>query len=305
MAGMVQGTLQKTVSFMPTQSDENPSFRRQLSSLSRLDLRKHSIDELVERIQELLEGQTLRCLEFAPGLLLYRGITGQRPSYLSEVSYPPAHRVQHDQRANRAGEPVFYCSATWHPPFFEAHVQPDDHIVIARWQTQKPLRIVSFGYANVCTDDPHTDREHALRRALRQLPDDTRALAGFLTRAFTRTVDDDSAHHYRMSIAIAEACQLGTAFDGLLYPSAAMPSPAHNLALHRSCLDEEKLALHYVEYLRVNGIGTETIDVCSLDFARHTEPDGRLQWLRQPGNWVLREGATATDCHFEQGRWHK
>jgi hypothetical protein len=210
-------------------TDTTAQVKHRLASLRHLDLRQHSIEDLTVRVRELLEGQPLRCLEFAPGLLLYRGIPcEQLPERLADVSYPPAELVRHDQRANRAGVPMFYCSATWHPPFFEAGVQPGDGIVISRWQTQAPLRILSFGYADTCADDPNSDRETALRRALANLPTPTREVAEFLTNTFTKTVHDDNQHHYRLSIAVAEACQLGQAFDGLLYPSAAMPSPAHN-----------------------------------------------------------------------------
>ena len=280
--------------------------QHRLASLRHLDLRRHSIDELTGRIQELLEGQVLRRLEFAPGLLLYRGVPcAELPHWLAEVSYPPASCVQHDQRANRAGVPMFYCSATWHPPFFEARVQPGDHIIISRWRTQQPLGLLSFGYADVCSDDPHTNRDHALRRALARLSAPAREVATFLTRAFTRTVADDRRHHYRLSIAIAEACQLGQSFDGLLYPSAAMASPAHNLALHPSCLDTGKLTLDYVEYLQVKHVApdTDTLEVRSLDIARQVGADGRLHWLGQPGNWVLRENSTAADCWLAAGEW--
>ncbi|MDB5270750.1 MAG: hypothetical protein JWP58_3790 [Hymenobacter sp.] len=278
----------------------------QLASLRRLDLRRHSIDELVVRVRELLDGQPLRCLTLAPGRLLYRGITGEElPARLADVSYPPPEAVRHDQRANRAGVPMFYCSATWHPPFFEARVQPGDGIVISRWQTRQPLRILSFGYADTCADDPHSDREKALHEALAQVPAETRALATFLTRTFTRAVADDNPHHYRLSIAVAEACQLGQAFDGLLYPSAAMASPAHNLALHPGCLDAGKLTLDYVEQLRVHYVSpnTDVLDVRSLDIAHRVGPDGRLEWQGRPGNWVLREGSTAADCWLQNGEW--
>ncbi len=284
------------------------SVQHQLASLRHLDLRRHSIEDLTERVRALLQGQPLRCLEFAPGLLLYRGIPSEElPLRLADVSYPPAERVLANQRANRAGQPLFYCSATWHPPFFEARVQPGDRIIISRWRTRQPLRILSFGYADICADDPHTDRDQALRRALAQLPDPTRRVATFLTNAFTRTVGDDNRHHYRLSIAIAiaEACRLGSAFDGLLYPSAAMQSPAHNLALHPSCLDRGQLTLDYVEHLRVNRItpDTDTIDVHSLDIACQAAADGRLRWLGQPGNWVLREGSAARACRLLGSQW--
>jgi hypothetical protein len=281
--------------------------KRQLASLRQLDLRQHSIEDLTARVQALLECQPLRCLEFAPGLLLYRGIPCEElPLRLADVWYPPAERVLHDQRANRAHQPLFYCSATWHPPFFEAHVQPGDRIVISRWRTQRPLRILSFGYADRGADDPHADRDRALRRALAQLPAPARQVAAFLTHAFTKSVHDDNRHHYRLSIAIAEACQLGHAFDGLLYPSAAMSSPAHNLALHPSCLDTGQLTLDYEEHLRVRQVtpDTDTLEVQSLDIARGTDPDGRLCWLGQPGNWVLRESSTAHECQLRDGQWH-
>ncbi|QKG53432.1 RES domain-containing protein [Hymenobacter sp. BRD67] len=280
--------------------------KHRIASLQHLDLRRYSIDELVARVRELLEGQSLRCLTLATGRLLYRGILGEAlPERLADVSYPPAAAVRHDQRANRAGEPMFYCSATWHPPFFEARVQPGDGIVISRWQTRQPLRILSFGYADTCADDPHSDREKALRQALAQLPAETRDLATFLTSTFTKTVADDNRHHYRLSIAVAEACQLGQSFDGLLYPSAAMASPAHNLALHPNCLDAGKLTLDYVEHLRVHQVSpdTDVLDVRSLDIAHCAGPDGYLHWQGRPGNWVLREGSTAADCWLQNGVW--
>lgn len=291
---------------MNTSPTAAATLKRRLASLRHLDLRRHSIDELVLRVRELLEGQPLRCLTLAPGRLLYRGILCETvPASLAEVSYPPAHAVRRDQRANRAGTAMFYCSATWHPPFFEAHVQPGDGIVIGRWHTRQPLRILSFGYADNAVDDPHADREKALRQALTQLPAETRALAAFLTSTFSKTVADDNRHHYRLSIAVAEACQLGQAFDGLLYPSAAMASPAHNLALHPGCVDAGKLTLDYVEHLRVHHVSpdTDVLDVRSLDIARRAGPDGRLQWQGRPGNWVLREGSAATDCWLQHGHW--
>ncbi|GAB3845341.1 hypothetical protein GCM10028822_03650 [Hymenobacter terrigena] len=77
-----------------------------------------------------------------------------------------------------------------------------------------------------------------------------------------------------------------------------MASPAHNLALHPSCLDAGKLTLDYVEHLRVQHVSpdTDVLDVHSLNIARAAGPNGRLQWLGRPGNWVLREGRAATDC---------
>jgi hypothetical protein len=182
-------------------------------------------------------------------------------------------------------------------------VQPGDTIVISRWQSRQPLRIASFGYADICADDPHSDREKALRLALGQLPDAVRPIAEFLTGTFTKTVLDDNRHHYRLSVAVAEACRLGQDFDGLLYPSAAMPSLAHNLALHPDCVDKEMLQLQYVELLTVRRVEPELIDVVSHDFANEWHPDGQLKWLGQPGNWVLREGGTATDCVCRGGEW--
>ncbi|HEX8429064.1 RES domain-containing protein [Hymenobacter sp.] len=272
---------------------------RQLRRLRHLNYRRYSIDLLLGRVRRLLASSAVRCLELPAGTLVYRGVTCQEPpQQVKDVSYPPPERVSHDQRANRAGVPMFYASATWHPPFFEAGVQPNDEILITRWISRQPLRLVSFHAADQCTDDPHSNRDEALRHVLDLLPSPVRPTAAFLTKAFTRPVAEDKHHHYRLSIAVAEACELGHAYDGLLYPSAAMPSLAHNLALHPSCLDTGKLELQYVEHLRVNHVGTESLDVRSLDFANSYDANGRLQWLGQPGNWVLREGGTVMSCKF-------
>jgi hypothetical protein len=289
---------------MPSsQPDTRPPAAKEISqkiaALKKLDLRKHSIDDLIPRVQEILTGHALRCIEFEPGLVLYRGIPSKElPQRFCDVSYPPTERVSNDQRANRAGNPMFYCSATWHPPFFEAGVKPGDHIIISRWQTRKPLRIAGFGYADISADDPHSDREEALRKALQLLPESERHVVEFLTGCFTQPVSSDEQHQYRLSIALTEAFKLGEQFDGLLYPSAAMPSPSHNLALHPRCIDEQKLVLQYVEHMSVNRVETETIDVSSLNFARGVGPDEELKWLGQAGNWVLREGAKTSSYCF-------
>jgi hypothetical protein len=280
---------------LPTEAD----IRRALKRLHHLSLRRHSIELLSGRVRRLLTGQVARCLQLPAGTLVYRGVPCQElPSRVQQVSYPPPERVAHNQRANRAGVPIFYASATWHPPFFEAGVQPNDEILISRWISRQPLRLISFHPADQCPDDPHADRDQALRHVLSQLPSPTRAAATFLTKAFTRPVSADTAHHYRLSIAVAEACELGSSFDGLLYPSAAMPSLAHNLALHPSCLDTGKLELQYVEHLRVRHVGTETLRVHSLNFTSHFDADGTLHWTGKPSNWLLREGGTQLPCTF-------
>jgi hypothetical protein len=269
---------------------------QKIAAIQQLDLRKEAIDDLVPKMRELLSGTALRCLDFEPGLLLYRGTPcDQLPKRFADVSYPPPEKVTKDQRANRAGVPMFYCSATWHPPFFESHVKPGDEVIISRWRTQKPLRIAGFSYADSCADDPHSDREESLHKALEYLPKAERSLAEFLIGCFTQPVGPGEEYKYRLSIALTEAFQLGEQFDGLLYPSAAMPSPSHNLALHPRCIDEQKLALQYVEHLSVNRVETETIDVCSLNFARGVAPGEKLEWLDRSGNWILREGADSKE----------
>ncbi len=286
------------MSVPPTLATE-AAIRRQLRRLRHLSCRRHSIDLLATRMRQVLTEPAVRCLELPAGTLVYRGVPFEKlPGRVRDVSYPPPERVAHDQRANRAGVPMFYASATWHPPFFEAGVQPQDEILISRWISRQPLRLVSFHPADQSADDPHSDRDEALRHVLRQLPSPVRAASTFLTRIFTRPVSETNAHYYRLSIAVAEACALGSSFDGLLYPSAAMPSLNHNLALHPNCLDTGKLELQYVEHLRVNHVGTETLDVCSLNFTNRHDPDGTLHWLNQPGNWVLREGATTVSCEL-------
>lgn len=289
------------MSVQPPISATEAHIRRKLRKLRHASLRRHSITQLVGLVRQLLTAdQVLRCLELPAGTLVYRGVPCQElPCQIQHISYPPPERVAHDQRANRAGVPMFYASATWHPPFFEAGVQPNDEILISRWISRQPLRLVSFHPADQCPDDPHADRNQALRHVLARLPAPTRAAATFLTQAFTRPVSAGTAHHYRLSIAVAEACKLGSLFDGLLYPSAAMPSLAHNLALHPNCLDAGKLELQYVEHLRVRQVGTETLRVHSLNFANRFGPEGSLRWAGQPGNWVLREGGTQLPCAFE------
>src|ERR1700685_3259129 len=65
-------------------------------------------------------------------LTLYRGrICEQRPETTNHVSYPPADKVRRLGRANRVGQPMFYCCVGEFPVFFEVHAKAGDLIALS------------------------------------------------------------------------------------------------------------------------------------------------------------------------------
>src|SRR5712664_2383345 len=65
---------------------------------------------------------------------------------VGEISAPPPNKVKFDQRCNRAGEALFYCSTARNAPFFEVHAEVDDELVVSEWRTTTNMAVNHVGY---------------------------------------------------------------------------------------------------------------------------------------------------------------
>lgn len=98
-----------------------------IEKVRQLDFDTVTIDSLRELLHPLLIGFQLGTPAWQVGQIFFRGRTmNVRPKKISELSYPPAPLVASHGRANRPGKPMFYCSVTRDPVFFELHVKPGD-----------------------------------------------------------------------------------------------------------------------------------------------------------------------------------
>ncbi len=78
---------------------------------------------------------------------------------ISEISYPPAEYVTTFGRGNKIGQPMFYCAAHRHVPFFELNCSPGDHIVMSKWRTSPGLVLNHIGYTSETQETLSSNRE--------------------------------------------------------------------------------------------------------------------------------------------------
>ena len=125
-------------------SDED--FRDALETLRSIDLSAVSIDQMKEEIGVPLKGHAISVPIFDPGIKLYRAPKmTSLPSSLAEIGAPPPDKVLSDQRCNRAGESLFYCSSARNAPFFEVHAQVRDHLVLSECRTTAKMTVNHVG----------------------------------------------------------------------------------------------------------------------------------------------------------------
>lgn len=199
---------------------------------------------------------------------------------VSRIGAPPPQCVPHDQRCNRTGLPMFYCSGDVHTPLYELRYNAGDLLVLPEWRTTRELLTLHAGYSAAAFDT---------LGAGRPVPHDMEQQGGnttiqpFLAELFTLRVEDGNEHLYAASIAIAEVFLSGlrskrySSIDGIRYPSIAKRANGDNFAITvdfvRSGL--EFLCAHLV---RMNPFDDEGASGMCIDTAV-AAPEGGLMWL--------------------------
>src|SRR5690606_7877809 len=114
-------------------TDDNASAFLELKTM---DLTSISIDDLKPHIKRTTAGLVRRSALVDPGVRLYRAtkLGGENwPTDVSRLTYPEPALCLRDQRCNRAGRPLFYCSIGPNSTFFEIGAEVDDLVVLSRW----------------------------------------------------------------------------------------------------------------------------------------------------------------------------
>lgn len=284
-----------------------------MSIFTDAQLRTRDIDTLKRFLRYKLGGYRVAIMEFSADNLLYRGVAwSERPSLVSQLSYPPVDRVTEPGRLNRAGHSMFYASRGAPPVFFEMRTKPGDLVALSEWQVTEPLRMHHLGY-----------HEHALRRLggplrprlVQPIPNETKAnrrLRQKLSLAFTEDIGDDQKHRYKQPIAINELLFDGasplpsypegprtTEAAGTAYPAMRMTGAADNLAIRPEFVDRY-LRIRSVRYILV-----ETADEAARSYTlltlsmSHSFSDGAIIWE----DMQIPESQRRSRISFEQDKW--
>jgi hypothetical protein len=280
-----------------------------LKLIRNLDLRAVAIDEIKSLLPTLWRGYAFVAPILQAGISLYRlrSFDEDKPRNVSEISAPPPSKVHRNQRCNRAGESLFYCSTAINAPFFELHAQVGQNLVLSTWKTTRPLLVNRVGY---------TPSAFLALRAARDCPtwhaslesqgetEASRAVDEFLAEQFTTDVQPGDEYLYKLTVAFSEKLLHGGnfSFDGLLYPTIPMWGNADNLALTASATSGGLRFVH-AEYLKMKTVESPTMTFDTLDTATSVLEDGLLSWKGHPDQWTLRNRGDRLTLSNENGCW--
>lgn len=284
--------------------------KKAIKNIKELDLKSAEIDYIKELLTPVFKGFILGTPEFKPGkdsLVLYRGRTcGSKPTKISDLTYPPKEYIKTDQRVNRAGHPVFYCSTGRSAVFFELDVKPGDKIVVSKWKTTKELLVNNVGYTKLCFSDLKSNRECPTFGEINKgidIPQTNDLVKEFLSQEFSKIVPAGKEHLYKISIAIAEKLFSDDIFDGLIYPAITMKANADNLALKCKSVDEKKIIIKCVEYIQIDAKENFKYKITVLDFTDSFQDNGTIEWKGRLPHHVLREKGTNYKFIAENDKW--
>jgi hypothetical protein len=124
--------------------------RKVISFIKSLDLRNLTIDEIKMHVWHLLADLVMRTPEAAVGESIFRARvfpTKTPPEFFSDIGLPPASVITRNQRCNRAGQHIFYCTTSRAAALWENHIIPGDYAAISMWRLTKPCRLNLVGYS--------------------------------------------------------------------------------------------------------------------------------------------------------------
>jgi RES domain len=219
-----------------------------IESVESTDLSSTTADALLPKIKRVVEGyawftQTMK-LKVA-----YRArILTNAPQHISDIWYPPAHKIKKIGRCNDIGESIFYCSEDQGTAILELRptngtslailqmlpAQQDTgpkvfEIAIAENNTDqlsdqkvREKYLIKFGFKDNSNAEMNFEKLHLIRN--------------FFVKHFTRIVEPSREFNYAISLAIAKLHR-DTKMDGLWYPSIASGLKGNNLALTPTAAD--------------------------------------------------------------------
>lgn len=264
--------------------------------LSDAQLRGKDHDTLRRFLRYRLGNYIVAIKDAAPNNHFYRGVKWQdRPTSVSQLSYPPETTVKTIGRANRIGQPMFYASCGAPPVFFELRSKQGDRIALSEWVITEPIWMHNLGYHADALRQLGAPHLAARMPLIDPIENETRSNAQLrrqLSLAFTEEVRPGAEYRYKKTIAINEVLFLpggplpllpngptSQHVAGTVYPSKQMRGAADNVVLRPEFVDRH-LALKSVRYVLVESADEENLSYSflTLDFSQ-TFPNGTIAWL--------------------------
>jgi hypothetical protein len=259
------------------------------------ELKRKDIDTLKRQLRWRIGGYTVASMPLATDNILFRAVKcDQRPTTVRRISYPPPDHVREDGRLNRAGSPLFYCSAGAPSAYFEIRAKQGDTLALSRWKLTEQLWMRNLGYHPDALQRVGAPVEPRMRLA-NPIPNETREnerMRRALSLACTEDVRPGEEYRYKLSIAINEwlfdgAGPMPTDYPegprdprpaGTVYPAMRMRGAADNVALLPEFVDRY-LRLQSVQWVLIEATREEP-PLCTVKHLATARdfPDGNIVW---------------------------
>lgn len=278
--------------------------RKKIKELERIDLIKADVDLLKDKITYLLKGFGSVTPILTPEWKLFRGVKCvEKPSNVSQITYPNSKIIKKYQRVNRPGNATFYSSNAREAPFFELDMKPNEYIAISRWGISEKIIVNNVGYHQESFSQLDSNRGvPTFGEGYKPTTSDL-IVNKYFANEFTKIVPEGEEHLYKISVAISEKLYGGELhmeiagdsykgpmeMSGLMYPTIAMRANSDNIALKPHIVDKY-LTLEQVEYIRVDSEHDFKYEVKVIDFANSFHENGTIEWKGRHPHWVLGPG---------------
>jgi hypothetical protein len=266
-----------------------------IARIERLVADGADVDQFIDHVHGLVSVSPVSLgSTYQPGTPLYRATKHHRsvPGAVKDLWHPPVEKAALS-RANRKGEPIFYCSSDPNCAFREIGASVGQLVVHAKWVTTAPMLLHDLGYTAQVFARAGSRRELPERHRTfyeSTLDQKGRTVRDYLALAFT----EPTSIKYALTTAIAEVHLRADEFSGLLYPAVSKATNVDNLALRPEFL-RGGLRLETAQLVRIDQVtgdgSTEGEIICDL---KDVSADGTLNWsFRQVGTSVPPGGAHA------------
>lgn len=286
---------QLIIDAMSTDRDHH-EVKRLVRSLRALNLRHTDFEYLKGMLPPLLHGYPISTNTTNVHEHLYRAVLWpEKPTSINQLGcLPPGESVKLN-RANAAGDPVFYASAGCHSTVMELAPNLNDRLAISKWRTKTNLTFICAGYtADAFNHGEGFKRIESLpwvrQRAavpLFQKPGN-QLVHEFISHEFTKRVQRNETWNYKISAAFSQSLLNAKSFGtdgaptieiaGIAYPSSPNEGNADNVALKRE-IAAEYLEFVYVQYIEIaRKTDGPQYSMIGLDFADSLSANGTIEW---------------------------
>lgn len=277
---------------------------RAITIIESADFEKLNIEDFEEYLIPLFMGYRVCAPGFKKGLYLYRGRICEKPQNIKEITYPPSEKIKSSGRANNVGESFFYAATARPVPFFELNVEKGHYLALSTWRTTNELIVNHIGFSKEFEEYSSSNRAlddiYSFVKSTKAHSDLSALVHDYLSYKFSKIVNSEEEHYYKLTIAISRKLFKSDLFSGLLYPTIAMTGNADNIVLKRNFVDQT-LELKSVEYIEIKEAKDRKYDIQVLDSATKVNEKGDLLWSGRGLQWQLKQQGQELLLKYEAG----